>query len=214
MAIYNPHMMDPHDMQKLSDFLSQKRPLSPDTDCYSFPEVKRRVTTVDKPVLKVNTMVLPRETPQLLHLPTSGSLLVKASAAYSDTMGYPTSLNQPYQSIETQYTETMHSVLSANQLRYHSEVGFLESCRTSVESSSSCSIFSSLSGLSSSQNPFGDLSGTMPTESQSSLSTLGEVNKDDVNVVIVRLRRLQNVLAEQSGILEEALQILQGQRRA
>jgi hypothetical protein len=206
-------------MQTLSSSLGQKRPRSPGMQFDSVRGGKRRATINDKPMLYVDTRVPPRPTPELAFFPTTSPF--RPSTTYTDTIDYSTGQewaqqNMRYPATENwmQRTGAMHSTMCTDKLQYHSETGFSEACKSSVESSSSYSIFSVLSTLSSSHNPFEDLCSTLPPDSLSSLSNQTETNMNDsIKTVTARLRKLQDVWAEQSRMLEEVIQVLQVSRR-
>lgn len=208
-------------MQTLASSLGQKRPLSPHTQFDSVSNSKRRAASNDKPMLHLDTRVPSRPTPELVFLPTTSPCQPRSSATYTNALDCSTSLNWVPQNMRPppamdwmQYTGLVHTTMSTDKLQYHNGVGFLESCKSSVRSSASYSIFSSLSGLSSSDDPFGDVSGTSPSDPQSSLPSQADTNmKDSINIIIARLRTLQDVLADQSSMLEEVMQILRVQRR-
>jgi hypothetical protein len=209
-------MKDSGNMHALSNSIGQKRPLSPDTQFGRCSEGKRRATTNIRPVLQVDTMMPPRPTPQLLLSPKFSPFHSKPSGTYEDFVDFTSSLNQAHQNMMpqatmnwTQFTGATHATLSENNVNYHSENGFIEACKTSVESCSSYS-FSSLSQLSSASNPFRDLCSAWTPSSLAALPAQAEMNiSDSVNAIIVRLQRLQSILVEQSGILEEVVKTLQ-----
>jgi hypothetical protein len=218
VVMHNFPTIVPSNMQTVSSALGRKRPLSPETQFGAVTESKRRATTDKKPFLQVNTMVPPRPTPELLPFPTTSPFHTRSFATYADTVDYTTSFNQVRQSMRPQaaadwmqYTGAMHTTLSTNNLQYYGEAGFLESCKSSVESSSSYSIFSSLSGLSSSHNPFRDLCSTFAPDPSASLPVQADTDMPgSIDTILTRLQRLQDVLTEQSKMLEEVMQALKG----
>jgi hypothetical protein len=211
-------------MQTFSHSLGQKRPLSPEAQFDCIFEGKRRATINHKPILQVDTMLqvdkmLPhRRTPELGFFPMTSPFHPQSYAPYADALDFSTSLSWIDQNMMTevaadwtQYTGAVHTTLSTSNLQYHSEAGFLESCKTSLESSSTYSVPFSFSAISSSYNPFADFSSTSPLDPPSSLPAQGDTNMNDpVNAAIMRLRKLQDALVEQSSIVEEVMQVLQG----
>jgi hypothetical protein len=203
-------------MQTFSHSLGQKRPLSPEVQFDRVFEGKRRAAINDKPILQVDTMLPYRRTPELGFFPRTSPFRPQSYAPYADAVDFSTGLidqNMMTQAAAdwTQYTEAMHTTLSTNNLAYHSEAGFLETCKTSTESSSSYSVLSSLSGISSLSNPFADFCSTLPPDPLSSLPAQADTNMNDpINAAIMRLRKLQDALVEQSSIVEEVMQELQG----
>jgi hypothetical protein len=180
----------------------------------------------DKPTLYVDTRVPSRPTPEPAFFTANSPF--KPPATYTNSMEYSTDQDwaqqnswYPAAANWTQRVEVMHSTVSTEQQPYHGGTGFLEACKSSVESSSSYSIFSILSGLSSSYNPFEDMYSTMPSKSLSPLTSQAETNmKDTINTIQIQLRKLQDTLADQSRtladqsrMLEEVMQVLRVSRR-
>ncbi|KAH5620473.1 hypothetical protein HBI51_251170 [Parastagonospora nodorum] len=208
-------------MQTPPSSLRQKRPLSPQTQFDPVSQGKRRATSDDKPMLHLDTRVPSRPTPEFVFLPTTSPSHARPAAAHTDTVDFSTSLDWVPQNMWlppatdwTQHAGLMHTTTSTDRLQYNSEVGFVESCKSSVWSSASYSVFSSLSGLSSFDDPFGDLSGMPPSDPQSSLPSQADTStRSSIDTVIARLRALQNVLAGQSSMLEEVVRVLRVQQR-
>jgi hypothetical protein len=173
----------------------------------------------EKPTLYVDTRVPPRPTPEPAFYTATSPF--KPYTTYTDNTDYSTAYNWAQQNVWypaaanwTQRVEVMHSTVSTDQQPYHSETGFLEACRSSAEPLSSYSIFSILSGLSSSHNPFEDMYSTMPSKSHSPLTTQAETNiKDSINTINMQLRKLQDILVDQSRMLEDITQVLKVSRR-
>jgi hypothetical protein len=187
----------------------------------------------DKPMLYVDTRVPSRPTPEPAFFTANSPF--KLSTSYTNSMEYSTGQDWTQQNMWypaaanwTQRVEVMHSTVSTEQQQYHSGTGFLEACKSSVESSSSYSIFSVLSGLSSSYNPFEDIYSTMPSKSLSPSTSQAETNtKHAINTIHIELRKLQDTLvdqsrtladqsrtlADQSRMLEEVMQVLRVSRR-
>jgi hypothetical protein len=208
-------------MQTFSHSFGRKRPLSPEVHCNRNFEGKRRATTNHKPILQVDTMLqmdkmLPyRRTPEQSFFPRTSPFLSQSYAPYPGTVEFPTSTSQNMMTQTaadwTQYTGAMHTTLSTNNMQYHSETGFLESCKSSLESSSTYSVPFSFSGTSSSYNPFAEFCSSLPSVAPSSSPAQTDTNTEDpVNAAIMRLRKLQDALVEQSNIIEEVMQALQG----
>ncbi|KAH7061819.1 hypothetical protein BKA63DRAFT_497669 [Paraphoma chrysanthemicola] len=210
-------------MQTLPGSLGQKRPRSPQTQSGSASERKRRAMSLDKPMLHVDTSVPSRPTPELVFLPTASPYQTKLSAIYTNTVDFSTSLNWSLQNMGPppatewmQHAGVMHNTtMPTDKLQYHNEIGFLESCKSSIRSSASFSIFSSVSGLSNFDDALGDLSGILGSDPQSSLpSNTNACMNDSMETVITRLQKLQDVLADQGRMLEEIMRVLRVRHRS
>jgi hypothetical protein len=214
----------PRNMQTFSHSLGQKRPLLPGAQFERVFEGKRRAIINDKPILQVDTMLqmdkmLPyRRTPELGFFSRTSPFRSQPYAPYADALDFSTALGRINQNMMaqtasdwTQYAGAMHTTLSTNNLQYHSEAEFLESCKTSLESFSSYTVLSGPSGVSSSSNPFVDFCSTWTPDPFSSPPAETDANMNDsINAAIMRLQKLQDSLVEQSSIVEEVMQVLQG----
>jgi hypothetical protein len=224
VALHRLPMVALRNMQTFSHSLRQKRPLSPETQFDRVFEGQRRATISDKPILQVDTMLQADNmlsywrTPELSFFPRTSPFRPQPYAPYADVVDFPTSISRIDQNMMTQatadwtqYTGAIHTTLSTNNMQYHSETGFLESCKTSLESSSTYSVPFSFSGISSSYNPFADFCSSLPSDPPSASSPQADANMNDpINAAILRLRKLQDALVEQSSVVQEVMQVLQG----
>jgi hypothetical protein len=179
----------------------QKRPRSPDfveQDDFSHAS-KRRATTFSKPALQVDcTVAPPRPTPEMLYLPTYSPRHVTSSTSQTNVWNCSISWDQPYQNMIAQpdWMETTQSVLSASNIQ---QLGFLESCKTSIGLSSTFSGFPALSAMSNLQNPF-ELSASRQTATSA---------PQDVDAAISTLHEVRQSLSMQITAVDRTIQTLQ-----
>jgi hypothetical protein len=188
-------------MQESMTLVSKKRSRSPDAADQDElkHDAKRRATTVPRPTLQVDcTVAPPRPTPEMLYLPTYSPYRAISSTSQTNVWNCSISWEQPYQNLIAQpdWIETTQTIMSATNLP---QLGFLESCNTSADLSSSLSSFPSISAMSNLQNPF-ELSAVRRTTAP---------GPQAIDTAISTLQEVRRSLSKQIAMVEKTLQALQ-----